>query len=190
MQENYLKANYSKSSNLGGIDKELRNLELAALAAEAMSDGDLVDRMIHGCVFPPAIQRFEADELGDHIVSSTGRSCRYTECSPAFDPLRTLTVPEDFPISLRTSAFSSYSLVELTRLDTQMAGKELNSNEERSIVGRNSNSNATQGFWRSKGDSTAVHSYSLLSTCPSSCQRRSSAPILSSHLRIAFADFS
>lgn len=51
VQENYLKASYSKSSNLGGRDKELRNLELVSMAAEAMSDGDLVDRVIHGSVF-------------------------------------------------------------------------------------------------------------------------------------------
>ena len=49
MQENYLKGNYSKSAHLGGMDKDLRNLELVSMAAEAMSDGDLVDRMIHGC---------------------------------------------------------------------------------------------------------------------------------------------
>ena len=48
MQENYLKAKFSRSSSLGGVDKDLKDLELISLAADSMSDGDLVDRMIHG----------------------------------------------------------------------------------------------------------------------------------------------
>lgn len=49
LQENYLKTN---SAVLGryseGRDKKLKALELADQAAESISDGDLVDRMIHG----------------------------------------------------------------------------------------------------------------------------------------------
>ncbi|KAL9617397.1 MAG: hypothetical protein Q9160_007801 [Pyrenula sp. 1 TL-2023] len=49
LQENYIKTN---STILGryseGRDKKLKALELADKAAESISDGDLVDRMIHG----------------------------------------------------------------------------------------------------------------------------------------------
>ncbi|KAK4704443.1 replication factor C subunit 1, partial [Phenoliferia sp. Uapishka_3] len=48
VQDNYLKGKFSKSSNLQGPDKTLKDLELMTKAAEAMSDGDLVDAMIHG----------------------------------------------------------------------------------------------------------------------------------------------
>lgn len=74
------------------------------------------------------------------------------------------------------------------RIDVQVAGKEFDANEECSIVGRSSNSYATQGFWRSQGDSTALYSYALLATRPTPRQRRSrQSP--SRDLRFAVADF-
>ncbi|KAM0756309.1 DNA replication factor C, large subunit [Meredithblackwellia eburnea MCA 4105] len=48
VQDNYLHNRFSRASNLQGKDKELKNLELISKAAEAISDGDLVDAMIHG----------------------------------------------------------------------------------------------------------------------------------------------
>jgi replication factor C subunit 1 len=48
MQENYLKANPSRLGNYGGKERNLKWLELAEGAASSISDGDLVDRMIHG----------------------------------------------------------------------------------------------------------------------------------------------
>ncbi|RPA86218.1 DNA replication factor C, large subunit [Ascobolus immersus RN42] len=48
IQENYLKTNPSLSSGLYGKEKKLKDLELASLAAESISDGDLVDALIHG----------------------------------------------------------------------------------------------------------------------------------------------
>jgi len=48
LQENYLGTNPIQSLGLSGKEKNLKNLELASQAADSISDGDLVDRMIHG----------------------------------------------------------------------------------------------------------------------------------------------
>ena len=48
LQENYLGTNPILSNNHQGKEKNLKQLELADKAAESISDGDLVDRMIHG----------------------------------------------------------------------------------------------------------------------------------------------
>ncbi|TVY89975.1 Replication factor C subunit [Lachnellula willkommii] len=46
--ENYLKVKPSRASNLSGREQNLKALELVEQAAQSISDGDLVDRMIHG----------------------------------------------------------------------------------------------------------------------------------------------
>lgn len=48
LQENYLGTNPIRASGYQGRDKNLKLLELVDNAAESISDGDLVDRMIHG----------------------------------------------------------------------------------------------------------------------------------------------
>ena len=48
IQENYLKARPTLASKYSGKEHQLKALELADKAAESISDGDLVDRMIHG----------------------------------------------------------------------------------------------------------------------------------------------
>lgn len=48
LQENYLGTNPIRSLNYSGKEKNLKTLELASEAADSISDGDLVDRMIHG----------------------------------------------------------------------------------------------------------------------------------------------
>lgn len=48
LQENYLKTRMSQASNVSGKAHNLKLLELAEGAAASISDGDLVDRMIHG----------------------------------------------------------------------------------------------------------------------------------------------
>lgn len=48
LQENYLGTNPILSNSLTGKAKNLKMLELVDKAAESISDGDLVDRMIHG----------------------------------------------------------------------------------------------------------------------------------------------
>jgi replication factor C subunit 1 len=50
VHENYLRAKFSRASGLQRQDLTLKNLEIMSNAADAISDGDLVDRMIHGCV--------------------------------------------------------------------------------------------------------------------------------------------
>lgn len=48
LQENYLGTNPMLSNTYSGREKNLKVLELVDQAAESISDGDLVDRMIHG----------------------------------------------------------------------------------------------------------------------------------------------
>ncbi|CDO76341.1 hypothetical protein BN946_scf185011.g5 [Trametes cinnabarina] len=48
MQENYLKTQPSRLRNLDGPEKTLKHLELMYKAAESISDGDIVDSLIHG----------------------------------------------------------------------------------------------------------------------------------------------
>ncbi|KAH7399132.1 replication factor RFC1 C terminal domain-containing protein [Phaeosphaeria sp. MPI-PUGE-AT-0046c] len=48
LQENYLGTHPMHALNYSGKEKNLKTLELASQAADSISDGDLVDRMIHG----------------------------------------------------------------------------------------------------------------------------------------------
>lgn len=48
LQENYLGTNPMLSNTYSGKEKNLKMLQLTDSAAESISDGDLVDRMIHG----------------------------------------------------------------------------------------------------------------------------------------------
>ncbi|GAA6031539.1 hypothetical protein JCM8097_006509 [Rhodosporidiobolus ruineniae] len=48
VQENYIKSKFSRSTGNHGKELALKNLELMTKAADAISDGDLVDAMIHG----------------------------------------------------------------------------------------------------------------------------------------------
>lgn len=48
LQENYLRTRPTRASNLQGKEHKLKLLELADNASSSISDGDLVDRMIHG----------------------------------------------------------------------------------------------------------------------------------------------
>lgn len=50
VQENYLKSKFSRAGTASGPELALKNLELMTKAADSISDGDLVDAMIHGCV--------------------------------------------------------------------------------------------------------------------------------------------
>lgn len=50
MQENYLKTTPSRIKNADGPEKALKHLELMDKAARSLSDGDLVDSLIHGYV--------------------------------------------------------------------------------------------------------------------------------------------
>ncbi|KAJ7638310.1 hypothetical protein FB45DRAFT_1023114 [Roridomyces roridus] len=54
MQENYLKTEPSALRNYDGPEKQLKQLELMDKAASSISDGDLVDALIHG----PASHRY------------------------------------------------------------------------------------------------------------------------------------
>ncbi|TXT05015.1 hypothetical protein VHUM_03835 [Vanrija humicola] len=48
IQEHYIKTNPAALNNLDGPEKAMKNMELLSKASDWISDGDLVDRMIHG----------------------------------------------------------------------------------------------------------------------------------------------
>ncbi|KAI9635850.1 purine nucleotide binding protein [Dioszegia hungarica] len=48
MQEHYLKTNPSAVNGYGEKERDQKHLELVSKAADSISDGDLIDRMIHG----------------------------------------------------------------------------------------------------------------------------------------------
>jgi replication factor C subunit 1 len=48
LQENYLKTQPARAANCSGKERNLKLLEIADNAAHSISNGDLVDRMIHG----------------------------------------------------------------------------------------------------------------------------------------------
>lgn len=85
-QENYLKTEPSKLKNESGPEKSLRHLQLMYRAASSISDGDLVDALIHGYanfLFASSllVTHTHTDDDGMMILarSNTGRSCR---CMP------------------------------------------------------------------------------------------------------------
>lgn len=74
-QENYLKTQPSRIRNTDGPEKTLKHLELMYKAAESLSDGDIVDSLIHGLV--PATFTYNLLDLDTATVdlTSTGHSC-------------------------------------------------------------------------------------------------------------------
>ena len=50
LQENYLKTQPSRLRNVEGPEKIMKELQLMDRAAASISDGDLVDALIHGFV--------------------------------------------------------------------------------------------------------------------------------------------
>lgn len=48
LQENYLKSQPKRLSGLVGTERALEEMKLMDQAASAISDGDMVDAMIHG----------------------------------------------------------------------------------------------------------------------------------------------
>jgi replication factor C subunit 1 len=50
LQENYLKTQPARVRNLSGPEKTLKELQLMERAAASISDGDLIDGLIHGFV--------------------------------------------------------------------------------------------------------------------------------------------
>ena len=48
VKEHYIKTNPASLSQLDGPEKTIKHLQLLSKAADSCSDGDLIDRMIHG----------------------------------------------------------------------------------------------------------------------------------------------
>ena len=68
IQENYLKSTPSGVSGMSGKQKQLKELELLGKAAESISEGDLVDAMIHG-------PQQQWSLMPTHAVFSTIKPC-------------------------------------------------------------------------------------------------------------------
>jgi replication factor C subunit 1 len=83
LQENYLGTNPMLALNYSGKEKNLKTLELASNAADSISDGDLVDRMIHGSQqqwsLMPTHAVFSFVRPASFVAGSTaGNSTRFT----------------------------------------------------------------------------------------------------------------
>ena len=81
LQENYLGTNPILSNKLVGKEKNLKILELTDQAAESISDGDLVDRMIHG-------SQQQWSLMPTHAVFSFVRPASYVSGSQAGNQTR------------------------------------------------------------------------------------------------------
>jgi replication factor C subunit 1 len=81
LQENYLGTNPIKANSYGGREKQLKLLELADNAAQSISDGDLVDRLIHG-------SQQQWSLMPTHAVFSFVRPASYTAGSMAGNSTR------------------------------------------------------------------------------------------------------
>lgn len=57
-QEHYLKTQPAALSSFEGQEHTMKHLERVSKAADWISDGDLIDRMIHGCVEFPCAAMF------------------------------------------------------------------------------------------------------------------------------------
>lgn len=82
IQENYLKTRPSIANNYSGKEQKLKTLELVDKAAHSISDGDLVDRMIHGSQqqwsLMPAHAIFSTVLPASYIYGSLGGSTSFT----------------------------------------------------------------------------------------------------------------
>ncbi len=90
VQENYLKTQPAKLRNLDGPDKVLRELQLMDKAAASISDGDLVDGLIHGLVMNrhSAISSdMWALQTGTTLVTDATSRC-VLSCATSIFPLR------------------------------------------------------------------------------------------------------
>lgn len=181
VQDNYLKANFSKSNGLTGPDKVLKDLDLAAKAAEAISDGDLVDAMIHGCVVLcwDASWRMQADErvvcsgqqqwslMPVHGVFSCVRPAYFCHGQgggqPGF-PSCVLPRPLSEP---RTNAF----------VHDQVVRQELDADEASAHARRDSDPYAPARLGRQEGDSPELYPYALPAARPVSAGARCCALI-------------
>ena len=70
-QENYLKTNPSRVRDLEGPIKTLKQLKLMEKASESISDGDLIDSLIHGYIHPRF--SFSSFSYGRAALNNTGR---------------------------------------------------------------------------------------------------------------------
>lgn len=70
-QENYLKTNPSRVRDLDGPRKALKQLKLMEKASESISDGDLVDSLIHGYICP-VFPRLSSFLCGWAALNNTG----------------------------------------------------------------------------------------------------------------------
>lgn len=83
LQENYLGTNPIRAAGYSGREKSLKMLELVSEAADSISDGDLVDRMIHGSQpqwsLMPTHAIFSFVRPASFVSGSmAGHQCRFT----------------------------------------------------------------------------------------------------------------
>lgn len=79
MQENYLKTSPQRTRGLDGPEKAMEDLKLMDQAASSISDGDLVDALIHGFVFRlrSPLSAIDSDTGPSNIGPSCQRMLHY-----------------------------------------------------------------------------------------------------------------
>ena len=97
LQENYLKTSPAIANRYSGQERMLKCLELADRAAESISDGDLVDRMIHGTQQPwslmPAHAVFSTVQPASFVYGNLGGQASFTSWLGNNSKLGMSTIP-------------------------------------------------------------------------------------------------
>lgn len=131
-KEHYAKTEPSALSGLHSKEKDLKHLELLSKAADSISDGDLVDRMVHGCV-----------HLTVNIVLTEKWRATLVSSTPARRHVDGSTSIAD----LRYEQQGSRSRLGRAIVPI-LARTKFEANQVEPDAGRHSDPNETQGLWR------------------------------------------
>lgn len=143
LAENYLGTAPIRASQLSGREKTLKTLELVEQAANSISDGDLVDRLIHG-------PEQQWSLMPTHAVFSFVRPASYVAGTMAGHS-------SAFPAWLGKNSTQGNIFISDSRLRSNVGYRQ----EPKSNQG-NPRTYAPSRFWRSSRNTTAVYSFALV----------------------------
>ena len=142
LQENYLRTRPTLASNYRDKELKLKQLELADKAAESISDGDLVDRMIHGT-------QQQWSLMPTHAVFSFVRPASFQFGNMSDRPQFTTWLGQN------SKQGKTYQIPCLQAALTVSFRKTI------SVCQGNSRAYATPYFWKSRRNPPAVHAARL-----------------------------
>lgn len=145
LQENYLNTNPIIANQYSGKERHLKLLELADNAAESISDGDMMDSMIHGSQQQWAL-------MPEHAIFSFVR--------PASFMAGNLAGRTNF-----TSWLGNNSKQGMLKLSRPYLFLLTYFRQTHSLCQRDPESHAPSLLWRSPRDSTAISSGTLVKAC-------------------------